>query len=179
VSTLRLPGSRLFGFSRPILLHQLPNVSPLSVCAKHLFILRHVVEQRKTRLTTKLVLRSNVDWLSEAIRRFSEAHALGRDFSTVTMSDVFRYEKVRGRLHLFPRSPLTLMLRCFSGRPQKHAMLTASGTTTRWLHLRMPFLPTVLSYGLSAMKLAHARSMRSCAITGTGKSTVSSLFPLF
>lgn len=123
--------------------HFAPSVaerkSPLFVCAKHLFILRHVVEQRKTRLTTKLVLRSNVDWLTEAIRRFSEAYALGRDFSTVTMSDVFRYEKVRGRLHFLPRCPLTLMLRCFSGRLQKHAMPTASGTTTRWLHLRMPF----------------------------------------
>lgn len=98
---------------RVLTAHFAPSVaerkSPLSVCAKHLFILRHVVEQRKTRLTTKQVLRSNVDWLTEAIRRFSEAYTLGRDFSTVTMSDVFRYEKVRRRLHFFSRNPLTLM----------------------------------------------------------------------
>ena len=53
---------------------------------------------------TKLNSRSyaNVDWLTEIIRRFSEAHALGRDLSTVNMSDVFRCEKVCGRLHFFP-----------------------------------------------------------------------------
>ncbi|KAN0109125.1 hypothetical protein V8E52_009647 [Russula decolorans] len=51
------------------------------------------LEQRKMRLTAKQNLRSNVDWLTEAIRRFSEAYALGRDFSTVTMSNVFRSEK--------------------------------------------------------------------------------------
>lgn len=58
------------------------------------YILRHAVEQRKMRLTVKQSLRSNVDWLTEAIRRFSEAYALGRDFSTVTMTNVFRSEKV-------------------------------------------------------------------------------------
>jgi hypothetical protein len=46
------------------------------------------------RLTVKQSLRSNVDWITEAIRRFSEAYALGRDFSTVTMTNVFRSEKV-------------------------------------------------------------------------------------
>ncbi len=56
---------------------------------------RHAVEQRKTRLTAKQSLRSNVDWLTEVIRRFSEAFALGHDFSTVSMSNVFRYEKVQ------------------------------------------------------------------------------------
>ncbi|KAI0259433.1 hypothetical protein BC834DRAFT_833552 [Gloeopeniophorella convolvens] len=46
--------------------------------------------QRVQRLTSKQALRTNVDWLSEAIRRFSEAHP---DFSTVSMSNVFRFEK--------------------------------------------------------------------------------------
>ena len=94
----------LVRFSPAIFLRQSPSVSPISVYVQHLFILRYVVEQRKTRLTTKLNLpsNSNVDWLTEAIRRLSEAYALGRDFSTVTMSDVFRCEKVRGRLHFFP-----------------------------------------------------------------------------
>jgi len=56
-------------------------------------------------------------------------------------------------------------------------MLTVSGTSTKWLHLKMPFLPTVLSYAPSATKSAHAQSMRSCATTGTGKSVLM-LFPL-
>lgn len=62
----------------------------------------YVVEQRKTRLTAKQSLRSNVDWLTEVIRRFSEAHALGLDLSTVSMSNVFRCEKVRGQFVRFP-----------------------------------------------------------------------------
>src|SRR6266436_3774570 len=73
---------------------------------------------------------------------------------------------------------LTLVLRCTSGRPQKPAVLTASGTTTRWLNLKMPFSPTALSYALFATRLAHARSMKSCDITGTGKSALLSLSSL-
>jgi hypothetical protein len=49
----------------------------------------------------KSIVRSNVDWLTEAVRRFSEAYALGRDFSTVSMSNVFRCEKVRVHLCFF------------------------------------------------------------------------------
>jgi hypothetical protein len=71
------------------------------------YILCRVVEQRKMRLTAKQNLRSNVDWLTEAIRRFSEAYALGRDFSTVTMSNVFRSEKVRVCI-FSPHNPLSL-----------------------------------------------------------------------
>jgi hypothetical protein len=92
--------------------------SHLSVCVQHLFILRHVVEQRKTRLAVKQVVRSNVDWLTEAIRRFSETYALGRDFATVTMSNVFRCEKVRGRLYFSPRSRLSF--RCNVGPVEDH-----------------------------------------------------------
>lgn len=70
------------------------------------YVLCHVVEQRKLRLTAKQGLRSNVDWLTEAIRRFSEAYTLGRDFSTVTMSNVFRSEKV-GVYIFAPRNSLS------------------------------------------------------------------------
>lgn len=58
------------------------------------------------RLTAKQSLRSNVDWLTEAIRRFSEAYVLGRDFSTVTMSNVLRSEKV-GVSIFFPLATLS------------------------------------------------------------------------
>ena len=74
-----------------------PRLTPLTLC--------HVVEQRKSRLTAKQSLRSNVDWLTEAIRRFSEAYALGRDLSTVTMSNVFHSEKV-GVCIFLPLAPL-------------------------------------------------------------------------
>ena len=46
-------------------------------------------------MTAKQSLRTNVDWLTEVIRRFSEAFALGHEFSTVSMSNVFRHEKVQ------------------------------------------------------------------------------------
>ena len=142
------------------------------------YVLCHAVEQRKSRLTAKQSLRSNVDWLTEAIRRFSEAYTLGRDFSTVTMSNVFRSEKVRGCIFCPSRLSLTFVLRCTSGRLQKLAMLTVSGTSTKWQHLKMPFLPTALNCVPSATKLAHARSTRLCAITGTGKSMLLSLSSL-
>src|SRR6266851_7937569 len=72
------------------------------------------------------------------------------------------------------------LLCCASGRLQRHAMPTVNGTTTRWLRSRMPFIPTALSSVPFVMKLAHARFMRSCVTTGTGKSTFPSLhfFPL-
>ncbi len=160
------------------LLRQLPSVSPTFLPVFNtLYTLRHVVEQRKTRLTAKQSLRSNVDWLTEAVRRFSEAYALGRDFSTVTMSNVFHSEKVG--ICTFPLATLPhLALRFVSGKPQKLAVLTASGMTTRWLHLRMPFLLTALSYAPSAMRLAPARSTRSYATMDTGKSTLLSLTSL-
>ena len=66
------------------------------------------MEQRKTRLTAKQALRSNVDWLTEVIRRYSEAHALGLDFSTVSMSNVFRKEKVCGHVYVDLRSFFSL-----------------------------------------------------------------------
>ena len=66
------------------------------------------------RLTARLILRSNVDWLTEVIRRFSEAYALGLEFSTVSMSNVFRKEKVRERSFIF--SP-TFSYFCFCGVP--------------------------------------------------------------
>jgi hypothetical protein len=106
VSTLRLPNSRLGAydtFSPPVDERE----SRLSVCVQHPFILHYTVEQRKTRLTAKLNLRSNVDWLTEAIRRFSEAYALDQDFSTVNMTNVFRCEKVRWGLYFLPHSPLS------------------------------------------------------------------------
>jgi hypothetical protein len=175
VSVLRLPTRLLW-----ILMARFPpsvveRKFPCLSASNTPYIVCFVVEQRKLRLTAKQSLRSNVDWLTEAIRRFSEAYALGRDFSTVMMSNVFRSEKVRVCIFFPSRPSLTLVLRRTSGNPQKLAMLTVSGTSTKWLRLKMPFLPTALSYALSATKLAHAQSTRSCAITGTGKSMLPSL----
>jgi hypothetical protein len=90
------------GAHGPFSTKQPPSVSYCyGLCRQHTFILRHVVEQRKTRLTNKQSLRSNVDWLTEVIRRFSEAYTLGADLSTVSMSNVFRFEKVCKFLCMF------------------------------------------------------------------------------
>lgn len=95
VSVFRLPSRFLWilmaHFPPSVVEREFPSLSASNTP----YILYHVVEQRKLRLTAKQGLRSNVDWLTEAIRRFSEAYALGRDFSTVTMSNVLRSEKVR------------------------------------------------------------------------------------
>jgi hypothetical protein len=41
------------------------------------------------------VFKSNVDFLTEVVRRFSEAVLASRPFSTVSMKSPFRLEKVR------------------------------------------------------------------------------------
>lgn len=59
-------------------------------------ILVCIVENRKSKLTSKQELKSSVDWLTEVIRRFSEAWLQHKDLATVdiNMQDHFRLEKV-------------------------------------------------------------------------------------
>lgn len=49
----------------------------------------------KDNLTIDPDLGSNVDWLTEIIRRFSEAFLAGRPLSNVNMRNLTRLEKVR------------------------------------------------------------------------------------
>lgn len=98
-------------FSRPVLRSSVAErESHLLIGASNAPSHSDVVEQRKTRLTAKQALRSDVDWLTEVIRRYSEAYALGLDFSTVNMFNVFRKEKVHKRLYIVPRGLFSL---CF------------------------------------------------------------------
>lgn len=53
------------------------------------------VGEWKGALTRKQENLYNVDWLTEAIRRFSQAYSMGRGWSTVDMSVPTRVEKVR------------------------------------------------------------------------------------
>lgn len=100
-------------FSRPVLRSSVAErESYLLIGASNANSHSNVVEQRKTRLTAKQALRSDVDWLTEVIRRYSEAYALGLDFSTVNMSNVFRKEKVHQCLYIVPRGLLTCFFLC-------------------------------------------------------------------
>lgn len=54
----------------------------------------HVVETYKSSLTRNEKLKYNIDWLTEAIRRYSDAWAAGRDLLTVNMKSPMRQEKV-------------------------------------------------------------------------------------
>ncbi|KAI0042738.1 hypothetical protein FA95DRAFT_1590696 [Auriscalpium vulgare] len=51
------------------------------------------LEARKARLTSKVEVSSSVDWLTEVVRRLSDAWLNDREFSTVNMSNPFRLEK--------------------------------------------------------------------------------------
>ena len=53
------------------------------------------METVKNTLTRNEKLKYNVDWLTEAIKRFSDAWASDRDFLTVNMKLPMRLQKVR------------------------------------------------------------------------------------
>jgi hypothetical protein len=63
------------------------------------------VEDCKDNLTIDPDLGSNVDWLTELIRRFSEAFLNGRPLSNVNMRNLARLEKVRAAHILVPSYP--------------------------------------------------------------------------
>ncbi|KAA1470162.1 hypothetical protein DENSPDRAFT_835896 [Dentipellis sp. KUC8613] len=48
---------------------------------------------RRNKLTSKIDVKSSVDWLTEVTKRFSDAWIAGRSFSTVNMANPFRLEK--------------------------------------------------------------------------------------
>ena len=82
----------------------------------------------------------SVDWLTEALRRFSHAHLMNRGWSTVDMSVPLRAEKVTA-IHSLAWIPLDQTLPCSftpcSGRRGKLDILTENGRRKRWLPLRM------------------------------------------
>jgi hypothetical protein len=47
-----------------------------------------------SRLTEDVDIQSNVDWQTEAVRRYSEASISGQLFSSVNMNNPMRLEKV-------------------------------------------------------------------------------------
>ncbi|TFY78651.1 hypothetical protein EWM64_g5362 [Hericium alpestre] len=51
------------------------------------------LENRKNKLSSKVDVKNNVDWLTEVTKRLSDAWAAGREFSTVNMSNPFCMEK--------------------------------------------------------------------------------------
>lgn len=61
----------------------------------------HEVEEWKSALTRRREDLHSVDWLAEALRRFSQAHLMNRGWSTVDMSVPSRAEKVT--THVFLR----------------------------------------------------------------------------
>lgn len=53
-----------------------------------------VVEKAKDSLTSRKDLKRSVDWLTEATKRLSDAYLAKQDYSTVSMKNVVRREKV-------------------------------------------------------------------------------------
>lgn len=81
----------------PILIIVVERKYPtLGILGSRLLSLRiyNIVQEWKGALTRKQENLYNVDWLTEAIRRFSQAYLMGRGWSTVDMSVPTRVEKV-------------------------------------------------------------------------------------
>lgn len=106
------------------------------------------VEEWKSALTRRREDLHSVDWLTEALRRFSQAHLMNRGWSTVDMSVPTRAEKVIV-IHAFTWIPadhnLTHSISPCSGRRGKLDILIENGRRKRSLPLRMVFFFMVQS----------------------------------
>lgn len=63
------------------------------------------MEACKRSLTNNRELQTNVDWITEVIRRFSDAALAARPFTAVSMKHAVRIDKV-GDLRLLPAQNL-------------------------------------------------------------------------
>jgi hypothetical protein len=127
------------------------------------------VEEWKAALTRKSEELHNVDWLTEAIRRFSHAHLINRGWSTVDMSVPTRAEKVMITFSLSWIKPyLVIPLR--SGRKGKSGTQTENGLPKRSQPLKTASLFMVQNSGRYTTKFAHGRCLRLSVSTATGKS---------
>lgn len=74
------------------------------------------MEEWKSALTRRNEDLHSVDWLTEALRRFSQAHLMNRGWSTVDMSVYTHTEKVI-IMHSLALIQLDQTLPCFSNIP--------------------------------------------------------------
>jgi hypothetical protein len=126
------------------------------------------VETIKKQLGTSDEQRSHVDWLTEVIKRLSDAFATGHNFATVNMKNVSRTEKV---FWLVDGQVLGLTLYRSSGSPSRHDIRTSLGPRMRRAHSKTALSRTDQSSALYAKRsgLANARRLRSYAIMPTGR----------
>lgn len=113
----------------------------------------------------------NVDWLTEALRRFTQAHLLNRGWSTVDMSVIpTRPEKVMSQTKISGFFLVRQSDWFDSGRRAKRGIPTGNGPQRRSLLLRMAFTSTALNFELYMTKSVPVPWPRLCGFTGTGKS---------
>jgi hypothetical protein len=108
-----------------------------------------VVEAYKSHWPYDKELHSGVDWLTEVIRRFSDAAMASRPFSTVNMKSPFRSEKVRSLIS--PLYELCVDSR-ISGRNKSPDTLTGNGPGMKSRLSRMLFIHMALSFAPLEMK---------------------------
>jgi hypothetical protein len=133
------------------------------------------------KLATSPAQASNVDWLTEAVQRLSKAYASKQAFSTVSMKQISRMEKVSIRSSLpnifqlpGPRSQalyLTLTLVYDSGRHSRPVTQTRTGPKKKKPPSNLPSRRTAPSSASCAKRSAreNAHKPKSSASTGTGR----------
>jgi hypothetical protein len=124
------------------------------------------VESCKRGLTHDKQLQSSVDWLTEVIRRFSDAALAARPLTSVNMKSPMRPEKV---CQLFVTKRITNSGIKSSGRNMRRLTPIKSGREMRLQPSRMPSLPTALNFALSEMKWQPGPCLKLCASTDIGK----------
>lgn len=67
--------------------------------SRDLILTRFLVESHKASLTTVSKLKCSVDWLTEVMRRLTEAWVAQREFTTVNMKSSMRHEKASAFPH--------------------------------------------------------------------------------
>lgn len=129
-------------------------------------------------MTTKQELKSNVDWLTEVIKRFSESYLAQKDLTTceINMLDTFRLEKVcfallasRITFLAIVADLLTLAFDHRSGSQHRRGIRIENGTKRKRLRLSTQFFNMELSSALCAMKSELVLSPKSSGTTDIGR----------
>ena len=122
------------------------------------------MEAWKQELTQDTKLKSTVDWLTEVIRRFSDAALAAKPLNSVNMTSPTRLEKVGTTINY-----TEIHTDQSSGRSMKHHLLTENGRRRRSQHLKMPSLYMELNCVPSKRKLEAEPCQRLCAFMDYGK----------
>lgn len=133
-----------------------------------------IVESCKRSLTDDKKLQASVDWLTEVIRRFSEAALAARPFTAVNMKNKFHVDKVR-RSNILDSRCWSTYHHWLSGRSRKYHIVMRNGPGKRLSRSKMLSCIIMQNFVLSGMRLWLAQCRKLSGSMVTGKSDTSYL----